>query len=204
MVDPFRSKKINHAILLEARLRQERSFYLPSPITLFGDSGLFQFEGARFRVDGIDQPGVSVVTFSAPGLLGSFLASISPDQHECIQGGESLLSAVDSTALYLGEQAYQSLFRLNFWRHFQEQLLVFADGGSGRLVYMPEGGVLDSRFAGVLVARGNLTVRGEGQIEGLLLHLGGGELALQDRGEIQGAFGCLTLKRPGLCCGPYP
>ena len=204
MVDPFSPKKINHAILLEARLRQERSFYLPSPITLFGDSGLFQFEGTRFRVDGIDQPGVSVVTFSAPGLLGSFLASISLDQQECIQGGESLLSAVDSTALYLGEQAYQSLFRLNFWRHFQEQLPVFADGESGKLVYMPEGGVLDSRFAGVLVARGDLTVRGEGQIEGLLLHLGGGELALQDRGEVKGGIWMSNLETSGIMLQSLP
>ncbi len=195
--DPFLSQQINHVVLLEARLRQERSFYLPSPLTLFGDSGLFQFEGTRFGIDGTDKPGVSVASFSESGLLESFLASIQPEQNECIQGGGVLLSVADTTALYLDQQIYEGLFRLKFWKHFQDQLPVFADGLSGGLAYMEQGGVLDNQFTGILVARGDLTVQGEGRIEGLLLHLGGGELALQDRGEVLGGVWMSNLESSG-------
>ena len=144
------------------------------------------------------------MSFSEPGLLESFLDSIQPEQNERIQGGGALLSVADTTALYLDQQIYEGLFRLNFWRHFQDQLPIFADGLSSGLAYMGQGGVLDGQFTGVLVARGDLTVQGQGRIEGLLLHLGGGALALQDRGEVLGGVWMSNFESSGAILQSLP
>ena len=55
--------------LIEARLRQEKSFSLPSPLTLFGDSGIFQWEGDLFEITAATASGISLESLSSSTLL---------------------------------------------------------------------------------------------------------------------------------------
>lgn len=184
--DPFLPAITNDVSLVEASFRQEVAFLLPSALTLFGDSGNFQWQGESFTVNANDEFAVSVISFSQPGLQQSFLDSLSVEQQSRIQGHEVLPSVQDATDLYSTKGIYQVLFRSGFWRHFEGQLPSFVDQGTPGLRYLPEGGLLESPFSGILMARGNLTLAGQASLQGLLLHLGGGQLVIQDNARITG------------------
>ena len=185
--DPFLPGIENGVALVEARFRQEVTFFLPSPLTVFGDSGSFQWEGTQFSIAGNDHFGVSIVSVSQTDLYPNFLDSLSTIQQTCIQGRGLDPSIHDATALYLEKAIYQPLFQPQFWSHFVQQLPDFEDGPSGGILFYPEGGVKEDSFSGVLVVRKNFTLSKHARIEGLLLHLGNGRLVLQDATQIVGA-----------------
>lgn len=154
ILDPFLPEANNSVALVEACFRQERSFSLLSPLTLFGNSGAFQWESGSFEIDGDNQFGVSIVSFSKPGLQRSFLGSLSVEQQGRIRGLGPTPSVHDATSVYLSKKIYEGLFRLNFWKHFQTQLPEFADGPAGPLTFLPEGGVLDAELSECWSRRG--------------------------------------------------
>jgi hypothetical protein len=176
----------NSVALLEARFRQERAFSLPSPLTLFGDSGAFQWEGESFMVEGGQEFAISLVSPSPSTLLQDLMGSLSGSQQQSIQGLGGTPSIRDASPLYLTEQIYRGLFNSEFWDHFLTQLPGFTDQPMKGIAFWPDGGVLDSPFSGILIARRDLILRDRAQIQGLLLHLGGGRLTLRDRAEVIG------------------
>ena len=202
--DPFLPGINNSFALVEARFRQERTFSLPSPLTLFGNSGSFQWESDLFSIEGDNQFGVSVVSFSPPSLQQSFLGSLSAKHQGRIRGSGPTPSVRDATSAYLSKKIYEGLFRPEFWRHFETQLPTFVDAPPGRIAFLPEGGALDTEFRGVLVARGNLTLQGQARIKGLLLHLGGGTLTLQDAAQVVGGVWMSNLDSSGTVLQALP
>ncbi|MCZ6877764.1 MAG: hypothetical protein O7G29_06455 [Acidobacteria bacterium] len=184
--DPFFPTVKNSVALLEARLRQERAFSLPSPLTLFGDSGAFQWEGESFIVEGGQEFAISLVSPTPSTLLQDLMGSLSLSQQQSIRGQGVTPSIRDASPLYLTEQIYRGLFSSEFWNHFLTQLPKFTDQLMQGIAFLPDGGILDSPFSGILIARKDLVLRDRAQIQGLLLHLGGGRLTLRDRAEVIG------------------
>ena len=72
--------------LLEARFRQERAFSLPSPLTLLGHSGAFQWEGEHFGIEGEDRFAISLVSISPSTLYLDLVGSLSRAQQQSIRG----------------------------------------------------------------------------------------------------------------------
>ncbi len=180
---PFAPNLRNDVTLVEARLRQEVSFIPPSPLTVLGNSGQFTWAGTSFSIRSADQPAVSIVAFQSPQLYGDFVDSLSPAQAARLQGS-SAASSVQDAAEYRSHPAYQVLFRLQFWRHFLDHLPAYTDD---RIVFLPQGGEWNQDLSGLLVALGETRLTGRARVKGLVLHLGGGELILEEQAEITGA-----------------
>lgn len=202
--DPFLPDLKNDVALVEARFRQERAFDLPSPLTLLGDDGTFEWEGDQFMIDGADRFGVSVVPFSQARLQEVLLASLSPAQEARIRGLGETPSVQDAGSLYRSERRYEVLFRLNFWKHFQDHLPSFEDSSGQGIVFLSQGGTVEGSFTGVLVARGDVVVAQSGRIEGILLHLGGGRLVLSDNALVIGGVWMSNLDHSGSTLQSLP
>ncbi len=67
----------NSVVLLEARFRQERAFSLPSPLTLSGHSGSFQWEGEGFSIEGKDKFAITLLSTSPSTLYPDLVSSLS-------------------------------------------------------------------------------------------------------------------------------
>ena len=194
----------NSTALVEARFRQETSFLLPSPLTLFGDLGFFAWGGTLFSIEADNRPAVSVVAVSEPGLTASLLGSLTPEQAPLLRGSGGSPSLENATAAYRADPSRRFLFDSDFWKHFLEGLPRFAGDLDSGIAFLPEGGVLDVPFEGILIARGNFALRAGAEIRGLLLHLGNGTLRLQEGSTIEGAVWVsnLDLSRPAVQSGP--
>ena len=195
--DPFFPTVRNGVALIETRLRQERSFLLTSPLTLFGDRASFQWQGALFSIQGEEEFAISIVSVSESHLLQELLESLTMAQGERIQGHGIRPSIRDAAHLYRTHPIYRNLFSVGFWSHLLHQLPDFADTLEGNVVYLPNGGVVDYPFSGILIARGDLVLRGQARIEGLLLHLGSGKLALLDGTQVTGGVWMSNLDTNG-------
>ncbi len=66
--DPLLPDLRNSITLIEARFRKETTFLLPSPLTLFGDSGNFEWNGSNFQVAGNTGHGISIIETKTSGL----------------------------------------------------------------------------------------------------------------------------------------
>jgi len=183
-----REGALNSTALVEARVRQETAFFLPSPLTLFGDSGFFDWEGAQFSVDSGQSVAVSMIEVPGSALVGDFVSSLSPLQQRLFHGSGFPLSLQDATALFRRESSFRRLFRSDFWRHFLARLPEFSASLPGGVEFFPNGAILDSPFAGVLITQGDVTLKAGAQINGLLLHLGEGGLSLLEGSEVVGAI----------------
>ena len=80
--DFFFSHLRNSVALLEARFRQERAFSLPSPLTLLGHSGSFQWEGARFSIEGKEKFAITLLSTSPSTLYPDLVGSLSGSQQQ--------------------------------------------------------------------------------------------------------------------------
>ena len=91
------------------------------------------------------------------------------------------------TKTYQSSPALARTFSATFWAHFLESLpgFVFESGRRG-LRYLPQGGTVNSRVDGILIARGPLILAGQAKLTGLLIHLGNGALELRDQAQIVG------------------
>jgi len=166
----------NNVSLVEALLRQEKVFDLPAALVLFGDGVDFEWPSEAFEFDGGSlNPAVAVL--GADQILQDFLGSLAPDQYDSFRGVGGTPSLRDTTADYIASPIYRRVFDTRFWEHFQNQLPAFTDTRVPGLRFYPEGGAISGSFEGFLVARGDFSVTGA-DIEGLVLHLGGGRLVL--------------------------
>ena len=118
--------------MIEARLRQERSFLLTSPLTLFGDRASFQWQGELFSIQGEEEFAISIVSVSESHLLPELLESLTVAQGERIQGHGIHPSIRDAAPLYRTHPIYRNLFNVGFWNHLLHQLPAFADTLEGK------------------------------------------------------------------------
>ena len=176
---------LNCVTLVEARFRQERTFDLPAAILLFAASGRFNWSGNRFRVLGGEAPAIAVVSTTASTLTDQVVDSLR-GREEVLVTSQS--GVEDVTETYQSSAALARIFSATFWAHFLESLpgFVFESGRRG-LRYLPEGGTVNRRVDGILIARGPLILAGQAEVTGLLIHLGNGALELRDQTRIVGA-----------------
>jgi len=188
LTTPFLPGIRNSVSLVEARFRQEVTFALPSPLTLFGDTGDFSLEGNTFLIDGSpESPGVSIVALNRTGLDTQLRQTLSADQISRVCGLGNSPSIQDATEFYKNSATHSVVYATSFWKRFRENLPSFANSEFDRIQYFPLGGTLESDFSGLLVAQGSLTLRAL-QFRGLLLHLGGGTLSIEDGASVEGAI----------------
>ena len=175
---------LNCVTLVEARFRQERTFDLPAAILLFGASGRFNWSGDRFRVLGGEAPAIAVVSTTASTLTDQVVDSLR-GREEVLVTSQSEVE--DVTETYQSSAALAKTLSATFWAHFLESLpgFVFESGRRG-LRYLPQGGTVNRRVDGILIARGPLILAGQAKLTGLLIHLGNGALELRDQARIVG------------------
>ena len=133
----------NSVALLEARFRQERAFSLPSPLTLLGHSGSFQWEGARFSIEGKEKFAITLLSTSPSTLYPDLVGSLSGSQQQSIQGQGVHPSIREASPQDLSEPMDNRLLHSEFWNHFLAQLPQFTDDPPNGIVFLPEGGVFD-------------------------------------------------------------
>ncbi len=168
----------NSVALLEARFRQERAFSLPSPLTLLGHSGSFQWEGARFSIEGKEEFAITLLSTSPSTLYPDLVGSLSGSQQQSIRGHGIHPSIREASPQDLSKSMTQYLLNPRFWNHFLVQLPQFTDDPPHGIVFLPEGGIFDKPLSGILVGQRDLILGNGAQIRGLLLHLGQGKLTL--------------------------
>lgn len=186
--DPLLPDIRNSITLIEARFRKETTFLLPSPLTLFGDSGNFEWNGSDFQVAGNTEHGISIIEATTPGLYRNLVTSLAPAQRSQVRGQGSHPSISEIGSAYSSHPVYRRLFEPRFWTHFEKELPRFSADPAGGILLLPQGGTITDRFEGILVAREDL-ILGEGAlIRGLLIHLGGGRLVLRDNSQVEGGI----------------
>lgn len=178
----------NSVVLLEARFRQERAFSLPSPLTLLGHSGSFQWEGEGFSIEGKETFAITLLSTSPSTLYPDLVSSLSGSQPQSIQGHGVHPSIREVSPQDLKEPMTQHLLTPGFWNHFLLQLPKFTKDPAHGIVFLPEGGVFDRPLSGILVAQKNLILGNGAQIRGLLLHLGQGKLTLREQSQVIGGI----------------
>lgn len=194
--DPFLASARNSVTLIEARLLQETAFRLRSALTLAGSGGQFQWAGNQFLLDGgHGAPAVRLLSLGGGALRNDFLKNLSPAQVDRVRGAGPQPSLLDSTDEYRQDPRHGSLFQSLFWKHFQDQLPKLAPAAG--IVHLPKGGVLSGAVSGVVIARGNLVLKGDARVRGILLHLGGGGVTLTDRARITGGLWLSDLQAQG-------
>ena len=191
----------NCVTVLEVRLRQEVLFLLPSPLLIFGDGGDFTFEGTDFVVDGGSQCAISVVGLSSSGMENDVMDALSAEQLPSIRGRGEDGSVEDGSEKYASAY-YSRLFEVSFWRHFVSHIPYFADPfppsqQENGFYFLPEGGVLEGTYFGLLVAQGDLLLTRSARIFGLLVHLGNGQLSVTDQTEVTGGIWLSNLEFSG-------
>ncbi|MEE8585633.1 MAG: hypothetical protein V3T83_12365 [Acidobacteriota bacterium] len=183
----------NSVSLLEVRLRQETSFLLRHPLTVFADSALFVWEGEDFRVEGGEQAAFGGVSQSSR-LFQDLLASLTPSQSLRLQGAGLTPSLRDIRLDWLASTAQRRFFSIRFWESLTRNLPLFNQGLEGNLAWLENPGPVALDFEGILFCRGDLELSGSSRISGLLVHLGGGRLTLRDNAQVEGAVWLSNLQ----------
>lgn len=180
-------KNRNSIALIEARFRQERFFDLPGAVTFFGGRIELHLAGSRTRIDGGLQPALCVISPDGASPLQRLLRSLAPDAATRITGWGSTPSAREETSTYRASPNYRRAFSPAFWHHFVTHLPRFRDKVNPGIHLFADGGTLEGDLRGIVVVRGKFILAGEGQVTGLLIHLGAGSLTLRDSAEVRGA-----------------
>ena len=186
--DPLLPDIRNSITLIEARFRKETTFLLPSSLTLFGDSGNFEWKGNSFQVAGNAEHGISIVETATPGLYQDLMASLAPAQRSRIRGQGNDPSISEITSAYASDPVYRRLFEPEFWTHFEKELPRFSADPAGGILLLAQGGTITGSFEGVVVARGDLVLGKDVVIRGLLIHLGAGRLVLRENSQVEGGI----------------
>lgn len=192
--DPALTGIKNHVYLIEAKLRKETSFGLPSALTIGGDLIDIQLEGTDFLVEGTDETGISFVMIQVSSAEELFRQAIQPGQIGCFRGAGVTPSLRDATEMFVNEKRFARLLSSEFWTHFETRLPEFADAPPGPdwvtpegLFFLPDGGLINTPISGVIVAFGDVEVANGAGIDGLLLHLGRGRLIFSGNSAVTGA-----------------
>lgn len=164
--DPLLPDIRNSITLIEARFRKETTFLLPSPLTLFGDSGNFEWNGRNFQVAGSSGHGISIIETSTSGLYQDVLGSLAGSQRSRIRGQGTHPSISDITSRYTSSPVYRRLFEPKFWTHFEEQLPRFSSDPAGRIQLFAEGGTITGQGRGCRDRTGRSLPGSRGPVSG--------------------------------------
>lgn len=192
-VIPRLSAVRNNVALVEARLRKEEAFLPPAAVTLLGNQGRFLWS-SQLTVDGGLFPGIGVFPGDSNELLSNLIESLAESGVSDQIRGEGPSPSLSPVAPSESTTQMVHLLSPNFWLHFLSNLPDYsipsslADENEPRLAYLPDGGTLDSDFKGLLVSRGDLSLQNRAVVDGILVHIGGGTLRLQENALIRGGL----------------
>lgn len=196
----------NSVCLLEARFRQETSFLLRQPLTVFADTGLFVWQGDDFKVQGGDAAAFGGSSLQGTRLFEDLMHSLTASQALRLSGAGPSPSMRDIRLDWAADPPRQRLFSARFWESLVRNLPRFDQGLQGRLAYLENPGSLVVNFQGILFAKGEMQLSGASSIEGLLVHLGEGRLTLRDSSRVQGGVWLSNLRvyseGTGIRAGP--
>ena len=182
----------NQVTLLEGIFRKEDPFTLPSPLLCYDPQGHWNFEGNEFQIRGGEQS--SVLLLGEPALaqsadLNIFAGELPP---ECRDSNLPFAISGEEMAEYPNLAYLSSPL---FWKHFRNNIDSFgtdlnaeekAPSYSGMFKFSGNN-PLKANFSGILVTSGDITLTGNFLMEGILLHLGGGELNFRQHSAVRGA-----------------
>lgn len=183
----------NHVTLLEATVRLDREFALEGALTMMaagaeieaaeGVNNLAGEGGAAAAFLGGESESLrtSVVGQLGAGARASPANALPPDLF------------LDLNSTWSLDPLHNRLFLGEFWSHFMESIDDFgaALGSEGpddwKLYWLPKGGDVPDGLQGIVVARGDLRIGNAVHFNGIVLHLGGGRLVLEERARVKGA-----------------
>ena len=186
----------NQVSLVEAHLRRRRPFPVLGAITMLGPGGDFVWEGVEFGIDGGELAGVAVLSHPSGGLSADLEASLGAEGNSRIAGAPPIRE-VDESGWNHGDAS--ELVTTGLATRLMERLAARAalcppiDGDAAPHVF-PNGGVITEPLRGLVVAAGDLTLEEGSGVEGVLVHLGGGQLRLEGRTGITGALWVASLQ----------
>lgn len=182
----------NQVTLLEGIFRKECPFFLPAPLVCFDHRGNWLFEGENFQIRGGPEASVLLLGEHSPEKVSEFELLSAEPATECFDSSVPAAATPDSIT---GYPNLSRLAGLEFWNHFRNNINKFAavldtEGNEpvhkGLLRYTGKAPLLGC-YSGILVTGGDVTLAGDFSIEGILLHLGGGELDFTGRSSAKGA-----------------
>lgn len=195
---PLLPRLRNTVTLVEAKLRQEKAFLVESPLTVFADTGLFEWQGDSFLIDGGERPPIAHSSSAQARLERDLRASLTETQSRRIIGGEAAEASFQDVRLdWLTSPQKRGFFQAEFWSHFLKRLPEFDQGLDGNLAFLVDAGFVELDFEGVLIARGDLILAGRSRVTGILIHLGQGRLDLQDQARVEGGVWIANPKVDG-------
>ncbi len=181
----------NQVTLLEGIFRKEDPFTLPSPLLCFDPEGHWSFEGNEFQIKGGEES--SVLLLGEAALAQSADLNILADKLPPECRDSSLPFAISGEEI----AGYPNLAYLSspiFWNHFRNNIESFGTylaaeeeppSYSGMIKY--SGTIpLKASFSGILVTSGDITLAGNFSMDGILLHLGSGELNFRQHSAVRG------------------
>ena len=180
----------NQITILESIFRKDKPFMIPAPVILRDPDSRWFFNGLDFRVSGGDQAAILLLGTPSPVPANEIALLNQSLDEKCIdyQG-----NAVAAAGPLNGYANLTMLSSQDFWDHFKSNIDEFAialnkdlpcpDPG---LYKFSNGSLVKDNYSGVLVTSGDIELGGIFSLNGLLIHLGGGELVLSEECSING------------------
>ena len=182
----------NQVTLLEGIFRKESPFFLPSPLVCYDPGGNWFFEGLDFQIKEGPEASVLLLGENAPEQAADLALFADKKAPECF---DSSVPAAATPEGVTGYPDFSSLARPEFWSHFRNNINEFATVleseqnkilHKGLIIYTGNSPLLGC-YSGILITAGDVTLTGNFSIEGVLIHLGGGELEFSGRSSANGA-----------------
>lgn len=194
----------NSAFLIEARLRQERALEPSGAINILADEASLSWSGRAFSVDGADHAAIAAATWTGDSLPADLADSVAVSQIGSFQADQGLPLFMDFRLDLLSSPDRQRILSPGFWSHFRLRLPDFDRGLQGGLAFLSEPGDFSASFQGFLAVAGELRLKGDALVRGLLVHLGPGRVEMTDRARVEGAIWLTNAEepQPGLHAEP--
>jgi len=183
----------NQITILESRFRKDKPFILPAPLVFSDPDSGWIFEGDQYRISGGDSAAILLLEPKYPAVQNdlNLLDGSIPD--ECIDFPGPDISATGDLP---HDPDLELVSSPSFWEHFRSNLADFGEnlGNSNStrpksgFFKFPEGKLGQGKITGVLVTSGEVELSGNFSLEGLLIHLGGGELVLAQGSSVKGGI----------------
>jgi len=188
----------NQVSMVEARLCQEMPFHLPAGLVLVGSRA--EVELTDGRLDGADSTCVGVSGDAGNELLEDVEGSLLGQEGIELTGAGDLIRDVGA------DLALNPAFTRLRESWIKRRLRVYLRGligpgsvGASRpgIRYLPDGGVLSGKQAGLFLTSGDVEVADGTELVGLLAHMGGGALRIGSEVHVRGALWVVNLGESG-------
>jgi len=191
----------NQVTILESLLRKDRPFNLPAPLVILDSQLGFEFEGSSFCLAGGESSSIFISGAVDTDLLEGISAALSEIPGECFEFSGPRID-------FGPVKGYPGLAAINspdFWEHFKLNIGGFASvpepgmvsGGKPGIFLLSDSSLQSGELTGLLVTVGDVELSGSFTLDGLLIHLGNGELVLGGRSRIIGGAMFVALDEAG-------